>query len=79
MNPSDATKLSTTELCISHIMNVNMLAVNSGINPSTIRSILKSRCNSPNSQTLYYLCLGFGIELKDFFDSPLFSDLDDND
>lgn len=79
MKLSDAIKLRIIELCNSQNMNVNMLAVNSGINPSTIRSILKSRCNSPNSQTLYYLCLGFGIELKDFFDSPLFSDLDDND
>lgn len=79
MKLSDAIKLRIIELCNEQNLNVNMLAINAGINPSTIRSILKSRCNTPNTQTIYYLCLGFGIELKDFYNSPLFSDLDDND
>ena len=79
MKLSEAIKLRIINLCNEKNMNINMLANNAGINPSTIRSILKSRCKTPNSQTLYYLCLGFNIELKDFFDSPLFSNLDDND
>lgn len=78
MKLSAAIKLRITELCNENNMNINMLAINSGINPSTIRSILKSRCNAPNTQTIYYLCIGFGIELKDFYNSPLFSNLDDD-
>ena len=78
MKLSDAIKLRITELCNEQALNINMLAINSGLNPSTIRSILKSRCNTPNSQTIYYLCIGFGIELKDFYNSPLFFNLDDD-
>lgn len=78
MKLSDAIKLRISELCKMQNMNINMLAINAGVNPSTIRSILKSRCNTPNTQTIYYLCIGFGIELKDFYNSPLFSNLDDD-
>ena len=59
-------------------MNINQLAIKSGINPSTIRSIIKSRCNTPTTQTIYYLCIGFGISLKDFYNSKIFDNLDDN-
>ena len=78
MKLSDAIKLRISELCKMQNMNINMLAINAGVNPSTLRSILKSRCNTPNTQTIYYLCIGFGIELKDFYNSPLFSNLDDD-
>ena len=52
MKLSDAIKLRITELCNQQNINVNMLAINAGINLSTIRSILKSRCNTPNTQTI---------------------------
>ena len=48
-------------------MNVNMLSIKAGINPSTIRSILKERAKVPKVDTLYYICIGFEITLKDFF------------
>lgn len=59
-------------------LNVNSLSNRAGINPSTLRSILKSRCKTPNTQTIYYICLGLGIELKDFYNSILFKNLDDD-
>jgi hypothetical protein len=34
---------------------------------------------APSSDTIYYMCIGFGISIKDFYDSKLFDDLDDND
>ncbi|MBQ2835581.1 MAG: helix-turn-helix transcriptional regulator [Clostridia bacterium] len=66
------------ELCKTNNMNVNQLAIASGINPSTIRSIFKVITKSPSSETIYYICIGFGISLKDFYDSPLFEELDDD-
>ena len=74
----DATKKRIDELCKSNNMNVNQLAIASGINPSTIRSIFKVITKSPSSETIYYICIGFGISLKDFYDSPLFEELDDD-
>ena len=60
-------------------MNINKLAIASGINPSTIRSIFKIIKKAPSSDTIYYICIGFEISIKDFYDSKLFDDLDDND
>ncbi len=60
-------------------MNVNQLAIRAGINPSTIRSILKKRCKSPKAETVYYICLGLDISMNEFYNSELFKDIDDND
>ncbi len=75
---SEAIKLRIVELCNIYNLNVNSLSNKAGINPSTIRSILKSKCNTPNTQTIYYICLALDMDLKDFFNSKLFSNLDDN-
>lgn len=74
----EATRKRINELCKTNNMNVNQLAIASGINPSTIRSIFKVLTKSPSSETIYYICIGFGISLKDFYDSPLFEELDDD-
>ena len=75
---SDAIKLRILELCEINELNVNSLSNRAGLNPSTIRSILKSRCKTPNTQTIYWICLALNIDLKDFFNSNLFSNLDDD-
>lgn len=66
------------ELCEFKKMNINMLATRAGINPSTIRSIMKKRCDSPKAETVYYICIGFGISMKEFYDSELFENIDDD-
>ena len=78
MTFSDAVIKRIKDLCKIKKMNINMLSVNSGLNPSTVRSILKKRAKSPKSETLYYICIGFEITLKEFFDSPIFDDIEDN-
>ena len=80
MTLSYAIKTRIEELLQQKEMNVNMLGISAGINPATIRGILKSRCKTPNSQTLYYICLGFGVTLEQFFNSSLFnpSNIDDD-
>ena len=75
----EATKRIITELCENKNMNINQLAISSGINPSTIRSIFKVITKAPSSETIYYICIGLNITLKEFYDSNLFNDLDDND
>lgn len=75
----EATRQRINELCILNNMNINQLAIASGISPSTIRSIFKVVKKAPSSETIYYICIGFGITIKDFYDSKLFNELDDND
>lgn len=75
----EATRKRIDELCKIDNMNINQLAIASGINPSTIRSIFKVIKKAPSSDTIYYICIGFGISIKDFYDSKLFEYLDDDD
>ena len=57
----EATRKRIDELCKINNMNINQLAIASGINPSTIRSIFKVIKKAPSSDTIYYICIGFGI------------------
>lgn len=66
------------DLCKEKNMNINKLGNQAGLNPSTIRSIVKKRCESPKAETVYYICIGFGISLKEFYDSELFENIDDD-
>lgn len=75
----EATQRRINELCIENNMNINQLAIASGLNPSTIHSIFKFISRAPSSETIYYICIGFGISIKDFYDSKFFDELDDND
>ena len=67
MDLTNAIKYRIIGLCNEKKLNINQLAIKAGINPATIRSILKDRCKTPNTSTIYFLCLGFGISLEDFF------------
>ena len=72
MTLAEAIKLRINNLCKEKNMNINQLGIASGINPTTIRSSLKQIYSTPNTSTLYYICLGFNITMKDFFDDKLF-------
>jgi transcriptional regulator with XRE-family HTH domain len=79
MTLSEAIQNRILELLESKKMNVNQLAIKAGLNPATIRSILKSRCKTPNMTTLYYICIGFEITLSEFYNSKLFNTDNIND
>jgi len=72
MTLAEAIKQRIKNLCTEKNMNINQLGIASGINPTTIRSSLKQTQSTPNTLTLYYICLGFNISVKDFFDDKLF-------
>ena len=40
--------------------------------------IFKFIKKAPSSETIYYICIGFGISIKDFYNSKFFDDLDDD-
>ena len=76
---TDAMIKRIQELCEEKGMNINQLGTQAGINPSTIRSIIKKRCESPKAETVHYICIGFGITLREFYDSELFDNIIDDD
>lgn len=65
------------EFCRDRKITVNKLCTMSGVIQSTVNSIFSGRSKNPKIATIECLCQGLGIKLKDFFDSPLFDNLDD--
>ena len=63
--------------CREREITPNKLCTKSGIIQSTVNSIFSGRSKNPKLATIQFLCEGLGITLKEFFDSPLFENLED--
>lgn len=72
MKLEDAVILRIEQLCLERKMTKYQLFKASGVPQSTLTSIKKKRSGSAKLITLYWICEGFDISLKEFFDSPLF-------
>lgn len=52
---------------------------NSGVPKSTINALLGTEKNSlPRLPTLLHICEGLDTNLQEFFDDPIFADVEDN-
>ena len=49
----------------------------SGMPQSTVNSLIDGSSQNPKLLTILRLCLGLNMELKEFFDDPVFKNLDD--
>ncbi|MBQ2661130.1 MAG: helix-turn-helix transcriptional regulator [Clostridia bacterium] len=76
MRIGNAVRLRIIELCNSHNLTVNKLATISGITQSTLNNITCGRNNSTTISTIKKLCDGLNIDIKEFFNSPLFDNLE---
>ena len=57
-------------------MTINKLAIESGVSPSTVKSILYGKSKNPGIVTIKMLCDGLGITLTDFFSTDEFKNLE---
>mgnify|MGYP002519946950 CR=1 FL=1 len=76
MTLKDAIANRITELCKQHGIAPNELANRAGVNPSTIYSMLNEKSKNPGVVSLKKLCDGLEISLREFFNSELFDDLE---
>lgn len=76
MNAKEAVAKRIIELCDENKMTVNALANTVGISPSTIYSMLNYKSQNPGIVSLHKVCYGFGITLREFFDSDIFDDVE---
>ena len=76
MKVYEAVAVRIQELCKENEITVNGLANISGLSPSTVKSIIYGASKNPGIATIKILCDGLNISLIDFFDSEIFSDLD---
>ena len=76
MNTKEAVAKRILELCQERNMAVNALAMISGVSPSTIYSMLNEKSQNPGVVSIKKLCDGLDITLREFFDCPLFDDIE---
>ena len=76
VNTKKTIAMRILDLCAQRDMAVNGLANLSGVSPSTIYSMLNEKSQNPGVVSLKKICDGLGISLREFFDSDLFDDLE---
>ena len=77
MKLNDAVAKRILWYCKERDITPNKLCTMSGVIQSTVNSIFSGRSKNPKLATIQSLCEGLGICLKDFFDSPLFDEIED--
>lgn len=76
MNTKEAVAERILELCNERDIATNALANMSGVSPSTVYSMLNEKSQNPGVVSIKKLCDGLDISLREFFDSPLFDDIE---
>jgi len=76
MNVKEAVAKRIVELCEQRKISINTLGINAGVPPSTIYSMLNSKSQNPGVVSIKKICDGLDISLREFFDSPLFNNLE---
>lgn len=76
MTIKEAVEKRIIELCDEKHIAVNTLANISGISPSTVYSMLNEKSKNPGVVSIKKICDGFDISIRQFFDSNLFDNLE---
>ena len=76
MNVSQAVIKRIEELCMERNLTINALSNISGVTQSTVNDIVKGTTYNAGIATIKKLCDGLGISIRDFFDSDLFTNLE---
>ena len=76
MKLSNAIRKRIENLLKENDMNIWKLYKATGVPASTLSYFMSGKRELINLKTLVHICEGFNIELKDFFDDPLFKDVE---
>ena len=76
MTIGEACRKRILDLCDERDITVNKLAIISGVTQSTLNNIISGRNNSATVATIKKLCDGLEISILNFFESDIFSNLE---
>ena len=76
MNTKNAVANRIINLCNQKNIAINALANLSGVSPSTLYSVLNEKSQNPGIVTIKKLCDGLDISLREFFDTDIFDDIE---
>lgn len=73
---SDAINLRINELLKENNLTAYKLSYRAGISNSIISDCKRGKVKEPTISSIIHICEGLDIQLKDFFDSPCFKDVE---
>ena len=73
---SDAIKLRINQLLKENKLTAYKLSYLAGISNSIISDCRRGKVKEPTISSIIHICEGLDMQLKDFFDSPLFDDVE---
>ena len=76
MRISEAVVKRLYQLCDERNLTVNKISNISGVTQSTVSDIVNGTTSNAGIATIKKLCDGFEINIREFFDSDLFDDLE---
>ena len=79
MTLTQAVRKRIKNLLKENNINVWKLYKSTGVSASTLTYFINQERGLITLKTLLHICEGFNIELKEFFDDPLFDDVIDED
>lgn len=77
MKAQDAVRKRIIEIANQKNLSINKVANNCFINTSTITSLLNGHSKKSEIATISRICYGLGVSIREFFDSPIFDDVND--
>lgn len=76
MTAKEAVARRIQTLCAERDMAINALANQCGVPPTTIYSMLNEKSQNPGVVSIQKLCDGLDISIREFFNDPLFDNLE---
>ena len=73
---SEAIKLRISQLLEENNLTAYKLSYRAGISNSIISDCKRGKVKEPTISSIIHICEGLNIELKDFFDSEYFKDVE---
>ena len=77
MKSQDAVRQRIIELANERNLSMNKIAGNCFINTSTLIRLLNGHSKKSEIATISKICYGIGISVREFFNSPLFDNVND--
>ena len=73
---SEAIRLRIDELLKENNLTAYRLSYLAGMSASIISDCKRGKVKEPTISSIIHICEGLNIQLKDFFDSPVFTDVE---
>lgn len=79
MKINEAIEKRINQICTDKNISINKLASISCLTQSTVQHLADGRSKNPKTLTIVRICDGLHMKLKDFYDDPVFDNIERED